>query len=66
MKTKEINFERVRVGKPESSCEPSVGSAGGMEFGCDVQTPRLGKRGQAVTWIHNEARQKGSGRYMDT
>jgi hypothetical protein len=41
MKTKEINFERVRVGKPESSCEPSVGSAGGMEFGGDVQTPGL-------------------------
>ena len=48
MKTKEINFERVRVGKPESSCEPSVGSAGGMEFGGDVQTPCLvaGTRGQ--------------------
>jgi hypothetical protein len=40
MKTKEINFERVRVGKPESSCEPSVGSAGGMEFVGDVQRKR--------------------------
>jgi hypothetical protein len=48
MKTKEINFERVRVEKPESSCEPSVGSAGGMEFGGDVQAPGLlaGTRGQ--------------------
>jgi hypothetical protein len=31
MKTKEFNFEGVRVGKAESSCEPSVGSAGGVE-----------------------------------